>query len=283
MNINRYLSGKSSYQIFIISVFLTLIVGVLDELVGTEISATILYFIPVSLAAWYGSRFLGIVIACLAASTWLLTDFISVREYSHITIYILNTFMRLGIFVFITVILTNLARILKAEAIAADTDVLTGALNTRGFNERLAEEYARSARSKKSFSLAFIDIDNFKTVNDTLGHSMGDLLLKKVSVTVDDNLRKTDHFARLGGDEFVILFSETDVNLVKAAYTHVHNRLLELVQVNQWPVSFSVGVVSFEVLPDNPSQAVKIADEIMYIVKKSTKNSVVYKTWRGTA
>ena len=281
LNINHYLSKKSLNEIAGIAIFFTIIVGLIDEMVGPEISTTILYFIPVSIAAWYGGRFLGVVIACAAATTWLITDFVFAQEYLHSAIYLLNTFMRLGIFIFITIILTNLYKRLKAEEIAADTDVLTGALNARGFNERLAEEYARSTRNNKTFSLAFIDIDNFKEVNDTLGHSMGDFLLKEVSTTADDNLRKTDHFARLGGDEFAILFSETDANIVKAAYSHVHDHLLELVQLNQWPISFSVGVVSFDVLPDNPTQAIKIADEIMYSVKKSTKNNVVYKTWRG--
>lgn len=281
ININDYLSGKSFNTIAVMAGCFTLAIGLIDVMLGPKISTTILYFLPVSIAAWYGNRFLGVVTACAAALVWLLTDILSQQEYSHLAIYIWNTSMRVGIFVYVTIILTKLCKTLKDEEVAADTDELTGMLNTRGFNERLAEEYARSTRSKKPFSLAFIDIDNFKEVNDTLGHSMGDYLLKEVSTTVNDNLRKTDHLARLGGDEFVILFSETNEHIVTAAFTHVHDRLMELVSLNKWPVSFSVGVVSFDVLPDSPSHAIKIADEIMYSVKKSTKNNVIYKTWQG--
>jgi len=280
--LHHYLCHKSFISICIIVFCITLLIGIVDYLLGPEISTTILYFIPIVIAAWYGSKTMGLLTSFSAAFIWLITDIGSGREYSHIATYGWNTGMRLGIFIFITLLLVKLHRSLNAEETAADTDELTGALNARGFKERLSEEYARSTRSGAAFSLAFIDVDNFKTVNDTLGHSSGDLLLISIVKSINESLRKTDHLARLGGDEFVILFSETDDSIVVPAFTHVHKRLMDLVAENNWPVTFSVGIVSYDALPASPAHAIKIADEIMYGVKKSTKNNVIYKTWRGS-
>lgn len=277
--LNHYLSQRPFRSICIIACCITIVIGVADHLVGAEVSTTIMYFIPITIAAWYGSRSLGLAISLLATFIWLITDVTSGAEYSHMAIYGWNTLMRLGIFVFITILLSRLHDILNLEEIAADTDALTGALNVRGFRERLAEEYARSMRSGRPFSLAFIDIDDFKKINDTFGHSVGDILLSTVANTINSNLRQTDHLARMGGDEFVILFSETNEDIVHAAFTHVHKRLMEIINMHNWPVTLSVGVVSFGTLPESPSRIIKIADDIMYSVKKSTKNNVVYKTW----
>ena len=279
--LHNYLSRQAFISICFIVFIIILAIGITDLLIGSDISTTILYFIPVGIASWYGSRILGLVTSFSAALVWLTTDISSGNEVSNLAIYGWNTFMRLGIFIFVSSLLIKLHNTLNAEEKAADTDELTGILNVRGFKDRLAEEYARSTRSGTPFSLAFIDIDDFKTVNDTLGHATGDILLISVAETINDNLRKTDHQARLGGDEFVILFSETDENIVRAAFSHVHKRLMETVKLHNWPVTFSVGVVSFNVLPESPANTIKIADEIMYDVKKSTKNNVIYKTWQG--
>lgn len=279
--LHNQLCQRSFISICIIVCVLTLVIGIVDYLLGPDISTTILYFIPIVIASWYGGKALGLLTSVAAAAIWLITDISSGREYSYLAIYGWNTFMRLGIFIFITLLLVKLHRSLNAEETAADTDELTGALNVRGFKDRLAEEYARSTRSGKAFSLAFIDVDNFKAVNDTLGHAIGDLLLISMVKSINENLRKTDHLARLGGDEFVILFSETDNHIVVPAFSHVHKRLMDIVTEHNWLVTFSVGIVSYEALPESPGHAIKIADEIMYSVKKSTKNNVVYKTWRG--
>lgn len=98
---------------------------------------------------------------------------------------------------------------------AADTDYLTGALNPRGFYERVQQEIGRSARTHKPFAVAYIDLDNFKVVNDTLGHSVGDELLITVVSILDNHLRKIDVVARLGGDEFAILFLRRTAKMQK--------------------------------------------------------------------
>jgi diguanylate cyclase (GGDEF)-like protein len=97
-----------------------------------------------------------------------------------------------------------------------------------------------------------------------------------------DNLRRTDVVARLGGDEFAVLFPETGGAAVREAFAHVHQRLLQAMQERDWPLSFSIGVVAFESVPENLDQALAATDELMYSIKRSTKNNVIYQSWSQT-
>lgn len=279
----HYLEKISFTWISLIAVITTLIIGIADFLIGPELSTTLFYVLPIAFGTWYGSRSLGIFLSILCAVVWFITDIRSGRLYSHEAVLFWNTIMRLGIFVLLTLLLAAFRNLLHKEQLAADTDHLTGVYNSRGFNEKFEMEYARCVRFNRPFSIAYIDIDDFKTVNDALGHNTGDNLLTSVAGTLKDNLRKTDVVARLGGDEFVILFSETDADAVKEAFYLTYNRLMEVIHTNRWPVTFSVGVVTFQTAPESIKFALAAADELMYSVKKSTKNSIRYVTWGRAA
>lgn len=274
-----YLENLSAKNIFVLAIMLTIVIGGIDILIGNEISTTLLYFLPIIICTWYGSRRQGTAISLLASIIWLLTDIGSGTIYSHPAIMIWNTFMRLVIFLFITRLLSAFRDIMRSEEIAADTDNLTGALNARGFKERLQEEYSRGVRYKRPFSLAYLDIDNFKSINDNFGHTVGDKLLETVSLVFERNLRKSDILARLGGDEFAILFPETASDTVAQAFRHAYDRANQAMAHNDWPVTFSVGIVTFESMPESIEQALAVADQVMYGVKKHMKNSVTYTTW----
>jgi diguanylate cyclase (GGDEF)-like protein len=278
----KFLDKMSFAVISALTALMTLIIGVLDSMIGHEISTALFYVLPIAIASWYGGRKLGIVVSMLAAAAWLITDIGSGQQYSHPAILSWNTFMRLVIFLLIALLLAAFRGLLHAEALAAKTDHLTGAFNRLGFQERLAEEYARSARFGRAFSLAYLDIDDFKHINDTLGHGAGDAALMAVADTLKANLRVTDTVARLGGDEFAVLFPETGGTAVREAFGHVHQRLLQAMQERSWPVSFSIGVVAFESVPESLDQALAASDELMYSIKRSTKNNVIYQTWDQT-
>ena len=165
----------------------------------------------------------------------------------------------------------------RVEVVAADTDNLTGLHNPRSFYVELANELLRSKRFKRIFSLAYMDVDNFKNINDSLGHSIGDELLVEVAKCLKSSLRATDTISRLGGDEFVCLLPETEDKDVKNLFSKVKKLLSERMQSHSWPVGFSVGVVTFETLPADVKQAISVADDLMYSVKKDNKNNTVYK------
>ena len=181
----------------------------------------------------------------------------------------------------LAILITNFRSVHRVEELAAGTDALTKMLNSRGFYVELANELLRSIRYEHIFSLAYIDIDNFKHINDSLGHSTGDKLLIEVAECLTSSLRETDTVARLGGDEFVCLLPETEPEMAKKAFSKVKERLSNSMKSHNWSVSFSVGMVTFETPPDYIKEAVAIADELMYCVKNNKKDNIAFKVWNS--
>jgi diguanylate cyclase (GGDEF)-like protein len=127
--------------------------------------------------------------------------------------------------------------------------------------------------------MAYIDLDNFKTVNDRLGHTGGDQVLRAVVSHINMHLRKTDVVARLGGDEFALLFPETNQEAAQAVVIKIQSGLLEEMQQMNWPVTFSNGVVTCAVSPRSTDDLVRMADKVMYSVKREGKNAITYRTY----
>src|ERR1019366_2344336 len=163
---------------------------------------------------------------------------------------------------------------LERERNAARVDFLTGILNRRVFFEIAGSESQRSRRYKRPLSLVYVDLDNFKAVNDTMGHDAGDELLVEVAAVIHTEVRGTDTVGRLGGDEFAVLLPETDQEQGTVVVQKVQKQLLEAMQQKQWPVTFSIGLISFEVPPESIEEMVREADRVMYSVKLKGKNSV---------
>ena len=134
---------------------------------------------------------------------------------------------------------------------------------------------------KHPFTLAYIDLDNFKTVNDQLGHATGDQVLRTVVSSVKKNIRRTDIVARLGGDEFALLLPETNQESARVVLSKIQDGLLEEMRKNNWPVTFSIGVLTCRVAPPSTDALVSMADELMYSVKHDGKNGVKYATYAG--
>lgn len=271
-----YLDKIPKTVIPVIGVLLVMLLGAIDYLTGYEISFSIFYLLPVAFISWFGKRSHAVIISILSAATWLWADLTSGHTYSHLAIPVWNSIMRLGFFLMAAFSLSMIKKLLEKEQTFARIDFLTGVANSRAFNEIAKIEIDRSARYGRPFTIAYIDIDNFKQVNDTLGHSQGDNLLQSVAKTIKDNTRSIDIVSRLGGDEFAILFPETNEENAKTAINKVQKELLSIVKNNNWPVTFSIGVVtcykSF-----NLDELIREADNLMYAVKGSGKNRIEYK------
>jgi diguanylate cyclase (GGDEF)-like protein len=144
----------------------------------------------------------------------------------------------------------------------------------RAFTERVIGELERVRRYGFALTLAYIDADNFKNVNDRFGHSAGDTLLRKVVEALKSNVRANDSVARLGGDEFAILMPETDASAAMQIVRRIQRLLLSLMQGNGWDVTFSIGLITC-IEPDlSVDQILRQADAAMYSVKKLGKNNI---------
>ena len=172
--------------------------------------------------------------------------------------------------------LEQLNKVLRELAIR---DGLTGLYNHRYFQEALDMELARSRRHKLSFSILFIDLDNFKQYNDTHGHPEGDRLLKDLGRMVCARLRSTDVVARYGGEEIIVLLPETP----KDNATVCAENLRRMIASYPFPgretqplgiVSMSMGVAAFPEDGEDARQLIRMADDALYRAKKEGRNRV---------
>lgn len=237
------------------------------------------YIAPIMLATWYGGKFSGLTIMVISASIWLGVDLATGSGYSTLFVPLWNTLVRLTFFLIILQLLLVLQRKLILEESFADTDALTGLANRRFFQEQLDREYARVLRYPEPFTIAYFDLDNFKYVNDTMGHNAGDELLKAVAETLSASIRRSDYAARLGGDEFAVLFPSLEKESAVPALAALRNDLLLAMQKSGWPVTFSIGVVTFSKMMGTSRDMIKKVDDLMYEVKKSGKNNIRHVVW----
>jgi diguanylate cyclase (GGDEF)-like protein/PAS domain S-box-containing protein len=167
---------------------------------------------------------------------------------------------------------------LEVEKNISRLDFLTSIPNRRTFYEVVESEVQRARRYRRPMTLVYIDVDNFKSVNDELGHAAGDALLKLVAETIQTTIRRTDTPARLGGDEFALVLPETNADAAGVVLTKLQTRLQEVVHHHRWPVSFSIGTVTFASPQESVDDMIKRADELMYRVKRNGKSAVICET-----
>ena len=271
-----YLSKLPQLLLISVASVIVLLVGILNHMAGPEISSTIFYLVPIVLVTWFTRRSIGFIFSILSALTWLIADLTSGTTYSHSDIHYWNGVARLGSFFILTFILSTLKNTLRQEKELSRTDFLTGTRNRRYFMELLNMEINRARRYDRPFTVVCIDLDNFKTVNDCYGHSTGDMILRSVARTVQENIRVTDTVARLGGDEFAILLPETGRNVAETILRKVRNINLDIMQEHGWPVTLSVGVVTFTSAPSTVDETLRISDQLMYAAKNNGKNRNQY-------
>jgi diguanylate cyclase (GGDEF)-like protein/PAS domain S-box-containing protein len=163
---------------------------------------------------------------------------------------------------------------LQREQELSRTDTLTKVPNRRAFYETLEAERLRSLRYRHCLTVAYIDLDNFKEVNDSQGHAEGDEVLISVAATLRANLRTSDFVARIGGDEFAVMLPETNPQVSEAVLKKLRLCLLEAMASRNSEVTFSIGAVNFMNPRDPLDTLLQIADGVMYIVKTRGKDGV---------
>lgn len=157
-------------------------------------------------------------------------------------------------------------------------DPLTGLYNRRKFQEFMQNEIIRGERHERGFSVIMVDLDNFKYVNDTFGHPIGDVVLKEITLLLGTELRRVDVLARLGGDEFAIILPETDVANSLQVANKLHQSLAEKVfelPVGKIRITASFSMVSFPKDGKTVEEIYSVMDVLLYKAKTSGKNQVM--------
>jgi len=280
MNVGEFLKKRSKPSILIVGVVLVLFLGVIDVLTGPELSFSVFYLLAVYLVTWHISRWVGVLISLASAITWLIADFLAGHIYSHPLIPFWNMIVRLCFFLIMTYLLSELKTKLEWEQKSARTDPLTKIPNRRYFVDLAEMELARAHRHHYPLAVAYIDLDNLKLVNDRFGHATGDTLLSLVASTIQKNLRRSDVVARMGGDEFAILLPEAGGDFAQECLFGLRNLLADMMQEKKWPVTFSIGAITFIRLPDSVDEMIKRADDFMYSVKRSGKHMIKHEVFR---
>jgi len=277
--LKRFLRGQPPVAIACWSLILVAVLGVIDYLTWEDLAFSIFYLAPVAMATWYGGAGVGIAISIASAAMWLSADIGT--SHRHITpfIYTWNCLVRLGFFLIVIRLLTEIRRRLDFEKSLAATDPLTGLANSRVFYERLHAEVDRSRRYGHPFTLLYADIDDFKSVNDSLGHAAGDKALRAVAEAMRRSTRRSDTLARLGGDEFAGLFPETDGAMAGAVAAKLLACVHAAARENGMDLTFSIGAISFDQPMDDDVEMLRRADNLMYEAKKGGKNRIVLRKW----
>ena len=258
------------------ALFLVALVGYLDFVTGFEISLSFLYLVPIALATWYVNGRAGYWVTSVSVLTFILSNWAAGESYSQEIIRYWNAFTRLVIFVLVIWLLQEFKRAFAHERMLSQTDHLTGIANSREFYQQVNAELQRASRSKRPISLAYIDLDGFKQINDRLGHRAGDALLRTVARIFQSTIRRTDTLARLGGDEFAILLPNTGQAGAQCIMQRLQRAFLKRMEESQTSVTLSAGVISFKSLPDSVDEMIHQADTLMYQAKARGKNDILF-------
>lgn len=242
------------------------------EFTGTYYSLDVLYCLPVIQAARLGAirsmrrsdTQTSTVVGVLSAVAWSAAEAAVVWPTYPLNAFVLNIFTRSVTFTVLGRVVTKLWK----EREYSRKDTLTNLANRLEFTERFDTEQLRSERSGSPYSVLYIDIDQFKMLNDMHGHHVGDEALKAVSNLLMGNSRNIDTVARIGGDEFVLLFPETDQFICSILVRRIKSASEKIFKEKGWSIALSIGHVTATGREKSVEDVLHEADENMYSVKR---------------
>jgi diguanylate cyclase (GGDEF)-like protein len=248
-------------------------IGGAEYFAGGDLSLSLFYLVPVAVLAWKGGTWLGLAGSVASVLVWLAAG-LGARWLQGPLRLAWDSAVRFLTFEVLALLIASLKGSIEHLEEVSRTDPLTTAANTRAFREQLKAEVERSRRYRRPFTISYLDLDNFKNVNDSFGHATGDELLRTVVDTIRSHVRATDLVARLGGDEFALLLPETDLEGARTVIGRIRSGIQAEMDARQWPVTMSVGSLTCLDPRLDVDALVRKADELMYDAKLRGKDLV---------
>jgi len=259
------------------------LVCLLDRLTAPFFSFTPLYLLPIAAATWLSGWRAALVTAVLAAFAHLGSNLWAYGLDANWLLLAGDGLLLLAMFLVFVWFVVWLHRTIAGAIREARFDTLTGLARRGVFLERGRWELARAARYSRALTVAYVDIDRFKAVNDQFGHDAGDRLLAVVGALLQKSVRSFDLVGRLGGDEFGLLLPETNEAEAGVLLKRLRGKLVETKAPDGSPVTFSVGAITTVSASDISFETLLAhADTLMYAVKKSTRNGLRQETLAAT-
>ena len=269
MNILRTLPGKVTAI-----VLLALSVAAVDYSTGSEIRVYPFYFLPIALTASVIGRRGAYLTALLCTILWFVSNALGGMHYSSQWIWLWNGMVEGSAYLVVATLVSKLQETLQRERDSARTDTLTGLLNVRAFHERAPALIGLCHRESSPVVMAYIDLDNFKKVNDVEGHQRGDEILRIAAQIIRSSLRTTDLLARFGGDEFVVLLPNASTEAAAETLERLRESIESSMRAERCDVTASIGAVAYQHAPISLEEVIRAADSTMYDAKRSGKNRV---------
>jgi len=280
MRLHDHFAVYPRWAIYLIAYVSFVVIVYLDYINGPNFSMGLFYLIPIYFLTWYDGIIPGLLMSCISMAAMIAADLNFNHALTRSVLFDWDRLVRFCFLLITTLLLGRLREAYRNELQYSRSDFLTGIANRREFFAIAEQERQRASRYNRPLSLAYVDLDGFKQVNDRLGHVEGDRVLTDVAFSLYSNLRASDTVARIGGDEFVVLLPETDSPSARTAVQKLLTLLRDLSQQRDWPVTYSIGLVTFEEIPDSTDDMISEADRLMYTVKLSSKNSLAASIWR---
>ncbi len=272
----RYIEQQSSVFIISSSCALLVVIAALDAATGPELSFSIFYLIPIASVSWFVGMKPGRWFSIASALVWLAVDIISGASYSHFLIPIWNMLVRFGFFIIVASILPILRSKLEAESKLARRDFLTGLANSRAFYELAEVELDKALAQTRQLTLAYVEADGLKWINERYGRLAGDRLLCVVAETLQAHVPDPELVARTGGALFGVLIPGLDAESARLTLRKIQDSLKhEMQKKYQQPIKFGIVATAFETPPRAMGEFLQEAERLTNRLTEKSREELV--------
>jgi diguanylate cyclase (GGDEF)-like protein len=259
-----------------------LLIATAGTLAGPDVGFDFLCLWPIGVVTWLAGFPAGFAVSLASATASLVTGLLSRPGFDG-GVRLWNFAVDLGVYLSQAWLLSALHARMDLEGRLARTDEVTHMANRRAFEEAADRELERARRQGRPVTLAYLDVDDFKRLNDRYGHAAGDEVLEKVGEALRCGTRRIDTAARLGGDEFGLILPDTSEAAARALLERLRTSIGAAAAGRGGPVTLSIGAVTFEAAPGSVPEMVARADAAMYAAKRAGKGWIRIEVVRAPA